>query len=77
MYPNLGTFWMALEWKTLLRLPILLLFGIFNYHLVYFTAIWHSLWSFATFFSFWYVVARKIWQPWKPTSGEVKKADRH
>jgi hypothetical protein len=22
-------------------------------------------------------VARKIWQPWKPTSGEVKKADRH
>jgi hypothetical protein len=45
--------------------------GIFYVHLVYFTAICHTLWTFDIFpgyleyfFPFWYVVARKIWQPW-------------
>jgi hypothetical protein len=41
-------------------------------HFVYFTSIWYILWpfgifcgTFGIFFPFWYVVARKIWQPWK------------
>jgi hypothetical protein len=45
--------------------------GIFYEHLVYFTAIGNILWPFGIFcgplvyFSlFWYVVPRKIWQPW-------------
>jgi hypothetical protein len=37
--------------------PILLLFGIFYGHLVYFVVI-------LVVFKFWYVVPRKIWQPW-------------
>jgi hypothetical protein len=39
-------------------------FGKFYGHLVYFTAIWYSSWLFGTFFQFWYVVTKKIWQPW-------------
>jgi hypothetical protein len=45
--------------------------SIFYDHLVYFTAIGNVLWPFGIFcddlvyFSpFWYVVLRKIWQPW-------------
>jgi hypothetical protein len=44
--------------------------GIFYGHLVDFTGIWSTLWPFGIFlvilyFSpFWYVVTRKIWQPW-------------
>jgi hypothetical protein len=44
--------------------------GIFHGHLVDFPVTWHILWPFGTFFPvlvhfspFWYVVARKIWQP--------------
>jgi hypothetical protein len=44
---------------------------IFYDHLVYFTAIGNILWPFGifcghlVFFSpFWYIVPRKIWQPW-------------
>jgi hypothetical protein len=33
-------------------------------YLVYFAAIWYILWLFAIFFLFWYVVLRKIWQPY-------------
>jgi hypothetical protein len=47
--------------------------GIFYGHLVYFTAIWHifvAIWYilrlFNTFFPFWYVAPRKIWQPCSP-----------
>jgi hypothetical protein len=29
----------------------------------YVMAIWYNLWSFGTFFPFWYFVPRKIWQP--------------
>jgi hypothetical protein len=43
---------------------------IFYGHLVYFTAIWYTLWTFGIFCGnfvyftpFWYVVPRKIWQP--------------
>jgi hypothetical protein len=60
--PNLGKFWMALEWKMQ----------------VYFMVIWNILQSFGIFYekfgkccgnlvyfpSFWYIVSRKIWQPW-------------
>jgi hypothetical protein len=42
---------------------IFLPFGILYGHLVNFVTIWYILWSFGTFFSFWYVVPRKIWQP--------------
>jgi hypothetical protein len=27
-------------------------------------AIWYSFWSFGIFPPFWWVVPRKIWQPW-------------
>jgi hypothetical protein len=37
--------------------------GIFHGHLVNFTAIWYILWTFGIFFTFWYLVPRKIWQP--------------
>jgi hypothetical protein len=40
------------------------LFGVFCGHLVYFKVIWYILWSFGIFFPLWYVVPRKIWQPW-------------
>jgi hypothetical protein len=39
-------------------------FGIFCGLLVYFVVIWYILWSFEKLFPFWYVVPRKIWQPW-------------
>jgi hypothetical protein len=45
-------------------------------HVVYFTAIWYNFWPFRMFygylgyfFRFWYVVLRKIWQPWSRNSG--------
>jgi hypothetical protein len=44
--------------------------GTFYGHLVYFTAIWYSLWLFGIFFglfdiffAFWYVVSRKSGNP--------------
>jgi hypothetical protein len=52
--PDLGKFWMALEWKMLVYFmtiwDILGPLGIIYCHLV-----WYSLWSFGTFFPFWYV----------------------
>jgi hypothetical protein len=45
--------------------------GIFYDHLVCFIAILYILWPFGTFYGylvyfspFWYVVPRRIWQPW-------------
>jgi hypothetical protein len=47
--------------------------SVFYGHLVFCTAIWYvyfwpfhtyNLWSFGIFFTFWYVLPRKIWQPW-------------
>jgi hypothetical protein len=53
--PNLGKFWMVLQWKML----------------VYFMAVLSILWPFGIFcgcfvyFSpFWCDAPRKIWQPW-------------
>jgi hypothetical protein len=34
-------------------------FGIFYCHLVYFIAVWCSLWSFGIYFPFWYVCTKK------------------
>jgi hypothetical protein len=64
--PNLGNFWMVLQWKIMVLFMdiwfIVQPFVIFHEHLVYFVVIWYI-------FPFWYVVPRKIWQPWldKPT----------
>jgi hypothetical protein len=41
------------------------IFGIFYGHLVYFVAVWYILWLFGMFYPFWYVVPRKIWQPFR------------
>jgi hypothetical protein len=38
-------------------------FGIFYNHLLYIMAILYIFWLFGIFPPFWYVVARKIWQP--------------
>jgi hypothetical protein len=57
----LGKFWSVLHTEDV---------GMFYVYLVYFTAICHILWPFGLFsgysvyfVQFWYVVARKIWQP--------------
>jgi hypothetical protein len=55
------------------RWSILLTFGLFYCHLVYFTAIWYIyfevswiFWYFGIFFSIWYVWSRNICHPcWK------------
>jgi uncharacterized membrane protein HdeD (DUF308 family) len=61
--PNLDQFWRILQWKIYGHL-VYVFYGHFLYviygHLAY-------------LFPFWYVVARKIWQPWhqpnKPEAG--------
>jgi hypothetical protein len=39
-------------------------FGQFSGHLVYFRTLWCILCSFGVLSPFWYIVQRKIWQPW-------------
>jgi hypothetical protein len=62
---NSSKFWRVLQWKILVYfmaiLSILLPFGKRTYNV----AILHILWLFGVFFPFWYVVPRKIWQPWR------------
>jgi hypothetical protein len=58
--PKLYIFCRALKWKMLLFINHLEQFSAI---LVYFMAIWFSAWSFGLFLPFWYVVPRKIWQP--------------
>jgi hypothetical protein len=48
-----------------------ILYGHLAYFTVYCVAIWYILWPFGTLYGyleyfppFWYVVPRKIWQPW-------------
>jgi hypothetical protein len=43
---------------------ILWLCGLFCSYVVYFVATWSILWLFGILLPFWYVVPRKIWQPW-------------
>jgi hypothetical protein len=60
---NLGKFWRVLQWKFLVYFmvicTILRPFGVFYGYLVYFSP-------------FWYVVPRKIWQPWSRTRIQFK-----
>jgi hypothetical protein len=79
----LGKFWRDLQWK----MPVY----IFYVYLVYFLAIWNTLWPFGIFyiwcflehfFPFWYVVQRKIWQPcsgplWPSSLEKTRGEDSH
>jgi hypothetical protein len=59
--PDLGKFLRVLQWKM----------SVYYMSIVYFTATWYILRTFGIFcgylvyfFPFWYVIPRKIWQPW-------------
>jgi hypothetical protein len=54
--PNLGKFCRALDGK---RLRFLCPYGIFNGDWGYFMTIWYILYSFGTFFRFWYHIHKK------------------
>jgi hypothetical protein len=64
----LGKFWRDLQWKIVVHSmaiwSLLRPFGTLYGHLAYFVANCYILWLFSMFFPFWYVVPRKIWQPW-------------
>jgi hypothetical protein len=45
----------------------------YDTHLVYLKDILYIFWSFGTFFPFWYVVPRKIWQPCLTDAAPRKK----
>jgi hypothetical protein len=62
-YGRFGLFYCHLVYFTAVW-SILLPFGLFYCHLLYFVAICYILWLFGIIFPFWYVVPRKIWQPW-------------
>jgi hypothetical protein len=51
-------------------------FGIFHSHWVYSMAIWYILRIFYLFFPFCYVVARKLWQPWRSVKGLSNKQEQ-
>jgi hypothetical protein len=59
---NLGKFWSVLQFKRLANFmtfwSIIVPFRIFYCHMVHFLVI------LVYFFPYWYVVPRKIWQPW-------------
>jgi hypothetical protein len=55
---DVGTFYEHLVYFTNIW-SILRPFGLFYDHLVYFMVVWYIY-----CFPFWYVVLRKIWQPW-------------
>jgi hypothetical protein len=64
--PNLGQAWMGLLWKML----VCIFYGNLMYVCTYFKAVLYIFWPFGIlggnlvyFSSFWYVVP-KIWQPW-------------
>jgi hypothetical protein len=62
--PNMGKFWRDLQWKMLVCFialrSILGHFGLFCLNLLYLMVIW-----------FWYVIPRKVWQPWVPFDKKV------
>jgi hypothetical protein len=55
--PSVGKFWRALDWKMLIY--ILWPFGILYGYFWYYMTIWYILYSFGTFFRFWYHVPKK------------------
>jgi hypothetical protein len=53
-------------------------FRLFYSHLIYFVAIGYILLFLDKFFPFWYLVPRKIWQPWfSPVSMKDNDYDGH
>jgi hypothetical protein len=44
---------------------------VFYGHWVYFVAIWYISWLLVNFSSFWYILPRKIWQPWAAAAPAV------
>jgi hypothetical protein len=71
--PNLSKFWKAFNWK---MFNISLSFKIFSGDLGYFMTIWYILYSFGTFFRFWYHVPRKIWQPCARATRKARENDK-
>jgi hypothetical protein len=73
-HPNLGKFWSGLKWKMsenfMAIWNILRPFGTFYGHLV-------RWWQFGIFSLFWYIVSRKIWQPWTYTERVAKNSTSH
>jgi hypothetical protein len=71
---NLGKFWRGScngrHWYILSQ------FGHFSGDLVYFRALMYILWSFGINSPFWYIVSRKIWQPWLPDRSGGRAFDR-
>jgi hypothetical protein len=68
--PNLGKFWRDFQLKVLVYFwPLGLIHSHLVYiicgHLEYFTVVWYI------FPPFWYVVPRKIWQPWRQGVGPM------
>jgi hypothetical protein len=61
--PNLGKFWMTLDWKMLIYFMaiwnILQTFGIFYRHWGYFMTIWYIWCSLGLFFPVWVIFATK------------------
>jgi hypothetical protein len=45
-------------------LPIAIWSILWQFFIHRYVDFWYILWLFAVFFHFWYVVTRKIWQPW-------------
>jgi hypothetical protein len=63
---NLGKFSRALDWK---KLIYFIAICNFLWRFEIFLTIWYILYSFGTFFRFWYRVPRKIWQPCSNDAG--------
>jgi hypothetical protein len=63
--PYLGKFWRTLDWKMLAYcIAICIIFGDLGYCMT----MGYILYSFRTFFRFWYHVPRKVWQPCRSSS---------
>jgi hypothetical protein len=69
--PNLGKFWRALEWKRLVYSSYFIL-KILRPLGIHFMAIWSFGGIWVYFPPLWYIVSRKIWQPW--STGELRLA---
>jgi hypothetical protein len=59
--PNFGKFWRILQWKIFVY--VMTIWSILR-PCKYLIAISYILWSLGIFSLFWYIVPRKIWQPW-------------
>jgi hypothetical protein len=68
-HPGWATFWVSFSQTHLVTLlatedvGTCYPFGLFYGLLIYFETMWYILWSLGIFFTFWYAVQRKFWQP--------------